>query len=350
MAELDRAKTAFFSNVSHEFRTPLTLMLGPAEDALAAADDLSPDERERWSLVHRNALRLSRMVNTLLDFSRIEAGRVEASFEPTDLGALTGELASMFRSAIDRGGLRLRLDLPALEEPAYVDRDMWEKIVLNLLSNALKFTFDGEISVSLRRQGADFELVVQDTGIGIAPGELRQVFDRFHRIKGARARTHEGTGIGLALVAELAKLHRRTGGGRERSGAGDDLLRPPAARPGPPAGRPDRRRPHPALDVDRHVAALRRERRCAGPPPTSGSSISASRSARGSRSGECRPRARIVLADDNADMRDYYQTRLLRERWNVEAVPEQGGGLGGHRAGAARPRPVRRDDAPGLDG
>ncbi|HSY39724.1 MAG TPA: HAMP domain-containing sensor histidine kinase, partial [Polyangia bacterium] len=136
LAELDRAKTAFFSNVSHEFRTPLTLMLGPAEDALAEAALLPPEDRERWELVHRNALRLSKLVNALLDFSRIEAGRIEASFEPTDLGALTGELVSMFRSAIDRGGLKLRLDLPPLDEPAYVDREMWEKIVLNLLSNA----------------------------------------------------------------------------------------------------------------------------------------------------------------------------------------------------------------------
>jgi len=207
LAELDRAKTAFFSNVSHEFRTPLTLMLGPAEDALAAADSLSVEEHERWSLVQRSALRLSKLVNALLDFSRIEAGRVEASYEPTDLAALTGELASMFRSAIDRGGLKLRLDLPQVEEPAYVDRDMWEKIVLNLLSNALKFTFEGEIAVSLRLLDDDFEVVVRDTGTGIAPAELPHLFDRFHRIKGARARTHEGTGIGLALVAELVKLH-----------------------------------------------------------------------------------------------------------------------------------------------
>src|SRR5665213_761021 len=184
LAELDRAKTAFFSNVSHEFRTPLTLMLGPAEDALAAADTLSPEERERWSLVHRNALRLSRMVNTMLDFSRIEAGRVEASYEPTNLGAFTGELASMFRSAIDRGGLRLRLDLPAIDEPAYVDRDMWEKVVLNLLSNALKFTFEGEIAVSLRADGDRVELTVADTGVGVPAAELPRLFERFYRVRG----------------------------------------------------------------------------------------------------------------------------------------------------------------------
>ena len=114
LAELDRAKTAFFSNVSHEFRTPLTLLLGPAEDALADAESLSPGQRERWHVVHRNALRLSKLVNTLLDFSRIEAGRVDASFEPTNLSVLTTDLASMFASAVERGGLSLRLDIPAV--------------------------------------------------------------------------------------------------------------------------------------------------------------------------------------------------------------------------------------------
>ena len=149
LAELDRAKTAFFSNVSHEFRTPLTLLLGPAEDALADAESLSSDQRERWYVVHRNALRLSKLVNTLLDFSRIEAGRVDASFEPTNLSALTTDLASMFASAVERGGLSLRLDIPPVEELAYVDRELWEKVVFNLLSNALKFTFEGQ-----RRRGA----------------------------------------------------------------------------------------------------------------------------------------------------------------------------------------------------
>jgi GAF domain-containing protein len=153
LAELDRAKTAFFSNVSHEFRTPLTLMLGPAEDSLA--DDveiLSPRQRERVEIVHRNALRLLKLVNTLLDFSRIEAGRVQAVYEPTDLAALTGDLASVFRSAVERAGMRLIVDCPPLPEPVYVDRDMWEKIVLNLVSNAFKFTMDG--SIYQRRTGS----------------------------------------------------------------------------------------------------------------------------------------------------------------------------------------------------
>ena len=150
MAEIDRAKTAFFSNVSHEFRTPLTLMLGPLEDALAEAGSLPEDQRQRLDVAHRNALRLLRLVNSLLDFSRIESGRVQASYRPTDLAALTADLAASFRSATDKAGLRLIVDTPALSEPIYVDQDMWEKVVLNLVSNAFKFTFHGEIAVELR--------------------------------------------------------------------------------------------------------------------------------------------------------------------------------------------------------
>jgi signal transduction histidine kinase len=149
LAELDRAKTAFFSNVSHEFRAPLTLMLGPIEDMLARAGDSFTGSREEIDLVHRNTLRLLKLVNTL-NFSRIEAGRIEAVYEPTDLAAYTLELAGVFRSAIEKAGLRLSVDCPTLPEPVYVDRAMWEKIILNLLSNAFKFTFEGGVKVGLR--------------------------------------------------------------------------------------------------------------------------------------------------------------------------------------------------------
>jgi len=133
LAEIDRAKTAFFSNVSHELRTPLTLILGPAEDAVARSAALPAADAERWELVRRNAQRLLKLVNTLLDFSRIEAGRLEAAYAPTDLAALTRELASVFSSAIESAGLRLVLAVEDLPEPVFVDHDQWEKIVLNLL-------------------------------------------------------------------------------------------------------------------------------------------------------------------------------------------------------------------------
>src|SRR5262249_41717539 len=159
LAELDRAKTAFFSNVSHEFRTPLTLMLGPLEDTMAE-DGLSPEAHERLKVAHRNSLRLLKLVNMLLDFSRIEAGRIQAVYEPVDLAALTADLASFFRSAIERAGMRLIVDCPPLDQPVYVDREMWEKITLNLISNAFKFTFEGQIEVSLKTAGGSVELTV----------------------------------------------------------------------------------------------------------------------------------------------------------------------------------------------
>src|SRR4051794_40686443 len=161
LAELDRAKTAFFSNVSHEFRTPLTLLLAPLEEAVTSDGTLHGQDLDA---VYRNAQRLLKLVNTLLDFSRIEAGRVQASFEPTDLARVTAELASAFRSAIERAGLTLVVERPPLPELVYVDRDMWEKVVLNLISNAFKYTLAGTIRVSVGWRDASVELSVADTG------------------------------------------------------------------------------------------------------------------------------------------------------------------------------------------
>ncbi|BDI18542.1 hypothetical protein ANSO36C_43440 [Nostoc cf. commune SO-36] len=233
LAELDHAKTLFFSNVSHEFRTPLTLSLAPLQDALSdSVNPLTSSQRERLELAHRNSLRLLKLVNTLLDFSRIEADRLKANYEPTDLSSYTAELASVFRSAMENANLQLVIDCPPLPNPIYVDREMWEKIVLNLLSNAFKFTFEGIISVSLkpvqegagsREQGAGeknfppcpphpapclfVELIVSDTGVGISASELPHLFERFYQVRGAKGRSYEGSGIGLSLVQELVKRH-----------------------------------------------------------------------------------------------------------------------------------------------
>ncbi|MGA8086023.1 MAG: ATP-binding protein [Terracidiphilus sp.] len=204
LTDLDSAKTAFFSNVSHELRTPLTLILGPIEDALLNQVPPSPESLE---MLHRNALRLLKMVNGLLDFVRIEVGRMRANYQPTDLSALTGQFASVFRSAVERAGLKLIVECPPLPEPVYVDREMWEKIVLNLLSNALKATFDGELQVSIAADDTGAQLTVRDTGTGIAENEIPHLFQRFNRIEGARRRSHEGSGIGLALVHELVEMH-----------------------------------------------------------------------------------------------------------------------------------------------
>jgi signal transduction histidine kinase/DNA-binding response OmpR family regulator len=312
LAELDRAKTLFFSNVSHEFRTPLTLMLAPLEDVL---NDPSPDaltqvQRQQLHVVHRNSLRLLKLVNTLLDFSRIEAGRVHATYQPTDLAVLTADLASGFRSAVERAGLFLRIDCPPLPEPVFVDREMWEKVVLNQLSNAFKFTFEGGITVALRAADGHAVLIVQDTGVGIPADELPRLFERFHRIQGQRSRSFEGSGIGLALVHELVRLHGGTIAAESKPGQGTGFTvaiplgsaHLPAERIAaePSAGA----RGHPGTFVEEALRWL---------PEMDAGGIELAEAAAPS---DGAPRATVLLADDNADMRDYVR-RLLGGRHEV---------------------------------
>ncbi|MDY6983552.1 MAG: ATP-binding protein, partial [Pseudomonadota bacterium] len=209
LAELDRAKTTFFSNVSHEFRTPLTLMLGPLRDTLANGM-LAESLRPNLDIAMRNAERLLKLVNSMLDFARVEAGRAEASFEPVDLAALTADIASNFRAATERAGLTFDVSCDDLGDSVYLDRDMWEKVVLNLLSNAFKFTLEGGIAVRVTREDDVAIVDVSDTGVGVPEAELPRLFERFHRVEGSAARTHEGSGIGLALVQELVHMHGGT--------------------------------------------------------------------------------------------------------------------------------------------
>jgi signal transduction histidine kinase/DNA-binding response OmpR family regulator len=318
LAELDRAKTAFFSNVSHEFRTPLTLMLGPLEDAMAAPSrTLSADNLE---VAYRNALRLLKLVNALLDFSRIEAGRAQAAYEPTDLATFTADLASAFRSAIERAGLEFRVELGELAEPIHVDRDMWEKIVLNLLSNALKFTFGGHIRVALRDDGAEVRLDVEDSGTGIPAAELGNVFKRFHRVQGSRSRTHEGSGIGLALVSELVRLHGGTIAVQSELGAGTTFtVRIPKGTAHLPRERVGTRRG--ASSTAGAEPYIEEAQRWLPAEASRGTSAPVELLAPVLPEISDAGTARILLADDNADMRGYL-ARLLRERWTVDAVAD----------------------------
>ncbi|HKV34799.1 MAG TPA: ATP-binding protein [Pyrinomonadaceae bacterium] len=316
LAELDRAKTAFFSNVSHEFRTPLTLMLGPVADLLGELDgSVSEEQRERLDIAYRNGLRLQKLVNTLLDFSRIEAGRVQASYEATNLASLTSELASNFRSACERAGIDLIVDCPDLDEPIYVDPDMWEKIVLNLVSNAFKFTFSGSIEVKLHKLAEHVELRVRDTGVGIPPEELPRVFERFHRVPISQGRTQEGSGIGLALVRELVKLHGGTVIVASTLGQGTVfIVSIPRGRDHLP---PDRINATRTMTSTLSGAAPFVSEALRWLPHTPGDSsvVNAQRE-----NGD-EPRFHILLADDNADMRDYV-SRLLSDRYEVLAVAD----------------------------
>ena len=208
LAEIDKAKTVFFSNISHEFRTPLTLMLGPLEDLLNQDQShLTDEEKNKIETTHRNSMRLLRLVNNLLDFSRIEAGRAKAQFQLTDISTFTRDLAGSFRSAIENAGLYFNVNCEHIIQPVYVDRSMWEKIVLNLLSNAFKYTLTGGITISLSGKNNNAALSICDTGVGIPQEELPNLFQRFHRVQNVTGRTHEGTGIGLSLVSEFVKMH-----------------------------------------------------------------------------------------------------------------------------------------------
>ncbi|HEX6012953.1 MAG TPA: ATP-binding protein [Geminicoccaceae bacterium] len=348
LAELDRAKTAFFSNVSHEFRTPLTLMLGPLEEALRRPA-VAGEARAELTVAHRNGLRLLKLVNSQLDFSRVEAGRAKAVYQATDLASLTAELASNVRSACERAGLRLVVDCPPLPQPVHVDREMWEKVVLNLLSNAFKFTFEGEIAVAIRAEDGHAVLTVRDTGIGIPATELPRVFDRFHRVADARGRTHEGTGIGLALVQELVKLHGGTVQVASAYGEGATFtVRVPFGTDHLPADQvgTDETQGSMATRAEAYVEeALRWLPGADGDSPAPAGMLPG---AAPSAPTAGLDRARVLLADDNADMRDYVR-RLLSARYEVEAVADGQAALAAARA--RRPDLVLSDVMmPRLDG
>src|SRR5688572_16542803 len=350
LAELDRAKTAFFSNVSHEFRTPLTLMLGPIEDLLTKSEGLTADDRALLTVTQRNGVRMLRLVNTLLDFARIEAGRAQATYQPTDLCTLTIDLASNFRSACERAGIRFVVDCAQLPDPIYVDHEMWEKIVLNLLSNAFKFTFEGEIAVRIHDAGTAVELAVSDTGTGIPAEELPRMFERFHRVENARGRSHEGSGIGLALVQELVKLHGGSIAAESELGAGTTFtIRVPLGCA--------HLTPHQVSDSGGRAATSTRATSYveealrwlpeshADAEPFASSELPLTQ---GAELGAQDARPCVLVADDNADMRQY-AVRLLAERYRVVAVADGEAALA---AARARPPDLALTDVmmPRLDG
>jgi signal transduction histidine kinase/DNA-binding NarL/FixJ family response regulator len=349
LAEIDRAKTLFFSNVSHEFRTPLTLMLGPVQDALndSSASALDPVQRRRLDVAQRNSLRLLKLVNTLLDFSRIEAGRANANFQPTDLSGFTAELASNFHSATEKAGLKLEIECEPLPQRVPVDRDMWEKIVFNLLSNAFKFTFEGSISIRMRAADNGAELVVRDTGVGIPPHELPRLFERFHRVENQKGRSFEGSGIGLALVQELVKLHGGSLVAESEVGKGssfkvsipfysdqraaDNLDSEPAELPS--ASRAE-------AYVEEALSWLPRD-------STTKPSVSQRDVATPDIGGKAL-HGRVLVADDNPDMRTYIG-RLLGAHWDVDIVEDGNSAIESIRK---NPPDLVVTDAmmPGLDG
>lgn len=311
LAELDHAKTEFFSNVSHEFRTPLTLILGPLTDVMTMLDKRvgMSEELERLRFVERNALRLQKLVNTLLEFSRIEAGRNDAVFQPSDIAEYTALLASNFRSVIEQTGLKFVVHCESVE-PVYINLDMWEKIVLNLISNAFKFTFEGKIEVLIKDYKRHVQLVVEDSGVGISEANLPRIFERFARVTASRCRTYEGSGIGLALVKELVSMHRGSIKVKSKEGQGTvitvSILKGKAHLP-----------PNSIHEL--------KEKRILSPLASAFESEAVgwlpdlfvrTPPGKASPSDDCRSIKRILLVDDNSDLREYIK-KILSERYTI---------------------------------
>ena len=307
LAEIDQAKTTFFSNISHEFRTPLTLMLGPLEEMLS---DISIGEKhkENISLAYSNSLRLQKLVNNLLDFSRLEAGRMQVTYQETDIARLTAQLASNFQSAIENSGMELSINCPAIKQPVYIDQDMWEKIVLNLLSNAFKYTLKGKITVELQDLDTRFLLKVTDTGIGITEDQIKHIFDRFHQVKGAKGRSLEGTGIGLSMVKELVKILSGTIKVSSQPDKGSTFT---IAIPTGKEHIPDHR--HGIADFAKDSTGAYIEE------VLKWSDNNAEFEESAVKINKTTGKPRILLADDNAEMRNYL-VRLVSDEFDVKAV------------------------------
>ena len=332
LAELDRAKTTFFSNISHEFRTPLTLLLSPLEELLgenrwgdaqpggdgkpgeAAMNDrpgeAGMDDRQYWEtmryrlgVAYRNALRMQKLVNTLLEFSRIEAGRLEGQFRRVDIAQLTADLASSFRSAIEKAGMQLRVGVRPIRGEVYVDVELWERIVLNLVSNAFKYSQQGTISVEVRQEGSEVQVSVTDDGVGIPPDQQERIFDRFHRIENSAGRSQEGTGIGLAIVRELVRLHQGTISVTSAVGVGSTFtVRIPIGTAHLPA--------------DRILVGVKGDRKLSNAEAFVQEAMMWIGEEEEKDLVFSPLKHKVLLADDNADMREYVQ-RLLSRQFDV---------------------------------
>jgi signal transduction histidine kinase/DNA-binding response OmpR family regulator len=300
LAELDAAKTRFFQNVSHEFRTPLTLMLGPLNDLLADDDVKLPAEhRSGLDEAQRAGQRLKVLVDALLDIARAESGELRIDPEPTDLAELTADCTSMFRSAVENAGLDLLVDAPPLAEPVLVDRERWVQIVSNLLSNAVKFTSSGTITVSLRSADEQVELDVTDTGIGIPADELEHVFTRFHQVPDASDQL-EGAGIGLSLVRDLVLAHDGEISVRSTPGEGTTFTVSIPLRTAVTEARP------PSLPASAAVVAAK------AAPPSAADQPAFPDGTQGT----------VLVVEDNPDLRSYISRLLGADGWAVHAVAD----------------------------
>lgn len=313
MAEAELRQTEFYQNLSHELRTPLALIQGPLHDLLADDAVVLPQRHQEGMLAaDRSAAQLRRLVDTLLQFARVEGGMLRAEPEPTDLALLTIDLVAMFRSAAESNGLHLDADIAPLDRPADVDRGMWSTIVGNLLSNAVKFTTEGAIAVRLTSRDGHVQLTVTDTGPGIPEAQLPLLFNRFHLVptrSGRRRR--QGAGIGLSLAADLVRAHGGDITVTSRIGFGSTFTVTLPCNVFPAS-------PTLARALDAHAGDIRTMVEDAM-PPTQPVGIPAQRT---------EPKVGpglggvILIVEDNDDMRAYLARVLIDGGWQVRAVAD----------------------------
>jgi signal transduction histidine kinase/ligand-binding sensor domain-containing protein len=269
LREVDELKSRFFANISHEFRTPLTLILGPVKRMRDASQD--QQTRDDLGLVHKNATRLLELVNQLLDLSRLESGAVKLQAAPENIVPLLKGLLQSFCSYAERKRISMAFTSSAEDIVVYIDREKLQKIITNILANAFKFTPEGgRIEVSVAHDSQYVSVRISDTGIGIPAGKIPQIFDRFYQVDGSHTREQEGTGIGLSLTRENAPV-----GGRDlrAGGSGEKRGRPGHASPGPPEraggntarGNPE---PYPQGVGETGPSHRGRQRRCQAIHPT----------------------------------------------------------------------------------
>jgi DNA-binding response OmpR family regulator/nitrogen-specific signal transduction histidine kinase len=328
---LDLAKSRFFANISHEFRTPLTLLLGPLQEAL---DKEQPPERlvHQVPLMHRNAARLLRLVNQLLDLSKLEAGSMHLHTRRLDLTAFVRELVLAFAPQAERAGLTLIFDTGPVAIEGSADPDKLEKIVTNLLSNAIKFTMRGgkiRVELTATDDGAGFILTVSDTGMGIPADELPHVFDRFHQVDSTTTREQEGTGIGLALVRELVELHRGTIAVESKRGFGTSFtVRMPldaqGVDPHPATTATDEETPHgPSSAAALEIASLQAV--ASGPDETTHVAQPAYGAEAAQAARDRMAEGTVLVVDDNADVRAFVCGNLAAHFHMMEAGDGEAG-------------------------
>ncbi|BBF99438.1 PAS domain S-box-containing protein [Pseudonocardia autotrophica] len=325
ISSAEHTRADYYAGLGDEFRDPLTLVLGPLE---RLRDHTDPTVRAQIDIAQRNAQRMLKLVDGLLDASALHSGKQEGMFAPTELGTTTAQLVAAFAPVMERAGLELTLDSPPTGRPAWVDRDAWEKIVLNLLSNSLKYTVEGGVRVELGQDGEQVVLTVADTGAGIPDDEIDTVFERRRRPGRARGRTSEGSGLGLPLIRQLVRLHGGSIAVDSSPGVGSTFtVRVPLGFA------------HLAQDrLVRSRTGARSTPRLAGPyvaealrwlpDPPDGVCPDGTVPARG-RSVDAsvidgldlEHRDRVLVVDDDREMRGYLRD-LLAERWTVQVVAD----------------------------